>query len=802
MDAKHLTTLEFPKVLERLARHTRFAPGRERALALTPCDDLHEARRRQQETSEARWLLRVRPTLSVGGARDIRPIVQQALLSAILLPIELLDVRQTLSSAYTLKRSVLPYAERIPLLAELATHLHECPELMQEIGRCIHPNGNVLDEASPALLRIRRELELVRQRLIARLEQILHAPENSAYLQEALITQRQGRYVIPLRAEFKGRIRGIVHDQSASGATLFIEPMATVELNNQLRQLEVEEEQEVQRVLARLSQQVAAAAEPLEETLQALAALDLALAKAHYAEELNAVPAQWADGDKRAAFHLLNARHPLLDPHSVVPIDVVLDPQTFIMVITGPNTGGKTVTLKTIGLLVCMAQAGLHIPASERSQLPFYDAVYADIGDEQSIEQSLSTFSSHLTNIVHILERCSPRSLVILDELGAGTDPLEGSALARAILEHLRERDVTTFVATHYPELKWYAHHTPGVTNASVEFDPETLAPTYRLSIGLPGRSNAFAIAQRLGLAARIVEAAQAMIAPDVRQVETMLHDIQASLDAARRERAAAEALRLRLEAQAEELRQRLARIDAERRDILNAARAEARREIEAVRQELQALRAQLPRRPPWQPGGAMSEEEKTLQQAAETLDALEARLTEAPTSPLPAAAYRGPLHPGDIVWVQPLQALGEVIASHRGRVEVQVGRFRTTVPRNQVALRTRAADRHAVAAEIPGPISPAVAAHSPTELATPPPSELDLRGYTSEEALSRLERYLDEAYRAHMPWVRIIHGKGSGVLRHAVREALQAHPWVASFRAGEEGEGGDGVTVVHLAEE
>jgi DNA mismatch repair protein MutS2 len=802
VDPKHLATLEFPKVLERLARHTRFAPGRERALELTPSDNLIEARRRQQETSEARWLLSMRPTLSVGGARDIRPIIQQALLSAILLPVELLDVRQTLLSAYTLKRSILPYAERIPLLAELATHLHECPELVQEIGRCIHPNGSVLDEASPTLLHIRRELELVRQRLIARLEQILHAPENSAYLQEPLITQRQGRYVIPLRAEFKGRIRGIIHDQSASGATLFIEPMATVELNNQLRQLEIEEEKEVQHILARLSQRVAAAAEPLQETLQALAELDLALAKAHYAEELNAMPAQWADGDPRPPFRLLSARHPLLDPRTVVPIDIALEPQTFILVITGPNTGGKTVTLKTIGLLVCMAQAGLHIPASESSQLPFYDAVYADIGDEQSIEQSLSTFSGHLTNIVHILEHCTRRSLVILDELGAGTDPLEGSALARAILEHLRERGVTTFVATHYPELKWYAHQTPGVTNASVEFDSETLAPTYRLSIGLPGRSNAFAIARRLGLDARIVEAAQAMIAPDVRQVETMLHDIQATLEAARRERAAAEALRLRLEAQSEELRQRLARIEAERRDILNTARAEARRELAAVRQELQTLRAQLPKPPPWQLETKVSEEEQALHHAAEVLDALEARLTEVPASPPPSASYRGPLHPGDIVWVQPLQALGEVIESHRGRVEVQVGRFRTTVRRNQVELRTRAADKQTAVAEIPNVLSPSTSPRPLSELATVSPIELDLRGCTSEEALLRLERYLDESYRANVPWVRIIHGKGTGVLRRAVREALQAHPLVASFRSGDESEGGDGVTVVYLAVE
>lgn len=797
MNPKDLSTLEFPKILERLARCAAFAPGKELAAALAPSDLPAEARRRQVETTEARWLLSVKPDLDLGGARDVRAALQQALLAAALPPHDLLDIRQTLIAGRDLKRVVTGLTERIPHLADIAYRIEDCSGLIQEIGRCISERGEVVDAASPNLARIRREVEVALQRLMDRLQHIVQSTDNSQYLQDAFITQRHGRYVIPLRAEFKGRIRGIVHDQSASGATLFIEPLATVEMNNRWRQAQLEEEEEVQRILLALSQRVADEAERIRWTLAALAELDLALAKARYADDLRASEARWVTnvhGDARAApLQLLAARHPLLDPGTVVPIDVRLAVDTSILVITGPNTGGKTVALKTIGLLVAMAQAGLHLPASEDSLLPFFGTIYADIGDEQSIEQSLSTFSAHLKNIVRILSECERDSLVILDELGAGTDPVEGSALARAILNHLRERGVTTFVATHYSELKSYAHQTPGVTNASVEFDAETLAPTYRLHIGLPGRSNALAIARRLGLADVVVEAAQALVSPDAQRAEAMLHDIQAALDAARRERAAVEASRAQLEARRSELEQRLARLDRERRDILNTARAEARREVEHVRQDLTQLRALWPARPPWAaPRGADAPETTALEQVATALDALDARLAE--EGPTPAPVYRGPLKAGDVVWVAPLHALGEVIESQRGQVEVQVGRFRTMVRRNQVELR----ERPAVTSMPGGSGSSRPAVH--VAEAESPGIELDLRGQTTDEGLIHLERYLDNAYRANLPWVRIIHGKGSGVMRAAVRDALRGHALVASYRAGDDGEGGEGVTVAALA--
>ncbi len=809
MNSKHLSVLEFSKIRERLARYADFAPGKELALALTPSSCLAEARQRQAETREARWLLSVKSEVGVGGARDVRPALQQAALEAALTPGDLLDIRQTLISARDLGRAIAPLSDRISHLAEIAYRVHECPGLVQEIGRCINDRGDVLDAASAELTRIRRELEAAHQRLLDRLNRIVHSPDNGPFLQDLFVTQRQGRYVIPLRAEFKGRIRGIVHDQSASGATLFIEPLATVELNNRWRQLQLEEEQEVHRILLGLSQRVAAEAERIRWILEALAELDLVLARARYADEMRAVEALWAtdtdddssvgvaaSGPTRRAFTLLQARHPLLDPHTAVPIDVILEPATHILVITGPNTGGKTVALKTIGLLVTMAQAGLHIPVADGSILPFYRSIFADIGDEQSIEQSLSTFSAHLTNIVHILAECDHHSLVILDELGAGTDPVEGSALARAILEHLRERGVTTFVATHYSELKSYAHQTPGVVNASVEFDAETLAPTYRLTIGLPGRSNALAIARRLGLGTQIVEAAQVLVAPEVRRSEAMLQDIQAALDAARQERTAAQTLRAQLETRLNEVSQRLAHIDGERRDILNTARAEARRDIEAVRQELRQLREERPGRPPWMPGSDAPSQQETLEQSVAALDALQARVTE-DVPPPSRQGYRGPLKAGDKVWVEPLQALGEVIDSHRGQVEIQVGRFRTTVRRSQVELREPTPDQPTAVDEAPAESRPGgwYGAN-----AVSPGLELDLRGQTSDEGLVILERYLDDAYMAGLPWVRIIHGNGSGVLRSAVRDALRSHPLVASYRAGDEGEGGEGVTVANLA--
>lgn len=806
MNHKHLHTLEFPKILDRLARHASFSASKELAVTLAPAAFVSEARERLAETSEARRLLKVKPGISIGGARDVRSLLRQAVRAAALLPAELLDIRQTLVAARDLKRAIGRLEEPFPRLIDIAGRLQECPGLVQEITRCIGEQGEVLDAASPRLARIRNEVEVVHQRLLDRLNKMVQSSQTSQYLQESFFTQRQGRYVIPLRAEFKGRIRGIVHDQSASGATLFIEPLATVELNNRWRQLQLDEEEEVRRVLLALGELVAGEARRIEATVEALAELDLALAKAKYAEELRATEPELVEFLSSLVFRLLSARHPLLDPETVVPIDVVLPPETFILVITGPNTGGKTVTLKTAGLLAAMAQSGLHIPAAPGSALPFFRSIFADIGDEQSIEQSLSTFSSHLTNLVSILAECDEACLVVLDELGAGTDPVEGSALARAVLEHLRARGVTTLVATHYAELKAYAHVTPGVTNASVEFDAETLAPTYRLSIGLPGRSNAFAIARRLGLDEEVIQTAQDMVSPEAVQVEAMLGDIQTQLDAMTRQRTAAETARAQLEARLEELNQHLARIDEERRAILNSARADAQREIKAMRQELRRLREAWTLGVPGARSMELSAVQAPYQASAPSIQELE-RETEASLSALEAAVsreempapppprYRGPLYPGDQVWVEPYQALGEVIRSRQGEVEVQLGRFRANVRRNQVELRERAAP-----VETPPEEEVVSLAGVQTPVVESPGLELDLRGQTSAEALGRLERYLDDAYLAGLPWVRIIHGKGTGALRAAVRDALQGHPLVASSEPGKEGEGGEGVTVAKLA--
>ena len=488
---------------------------------------------------------------------------------------------------------------------------------------------------------------------------------------------------------------------------------------------------------------------------------------------------------------LLRARHPLLDPATVVPIDVILDGETHVLVITGPNTGGKTVTLKTVGLLALMAQSGLHIPADETSMLPVFTAVYADIGDEQSIEQSLSTFSAHLTNILSFIHQADEHSLVLLDELGAGTDPAEGAALARALLETFRQRGAVTLVATHYPELKAYAQLTPGVCNACVEFDPETLRPTYRLTIGIPGRSNALAIARRLGLDEEIVRRAEALLSPQERQTEHLLADLhRLRLEAAR---ARDEAYAARAEAQrlAEELRRRLARIDEERAVILEEARREAQEELERLREEARAMRQQWRRMPLTSSGTPDSSGAPGLPPAAAEVEAALDRLAAEVAEALPAPAPlfpTGPLRPGDTVWVKSLRALGQLRALTDDEAEVQVGPLRARVPVRELERR----------APPERPVEPSGVRYMPPSV----PLRLDLRGQTVEEALESLDRYLDAAALAGLPWAHIVHGKGTGALRQAVRDFLRHHPLVRSYRSGEEGEGGDGVTVVVLSEE
>ncbi len=797
MHDKHLATLEFPLVLDRLAAHTSFSAGEEKARTLTPETNLHQIRRWQATTSEARELLEVKPDTTLGGAHDVRDLVQATTRGVTLPPVDLLDVRDTLVAGRVLHRLLLRLDDRFPHLADIAGRISPCPDLITEIDRCLDERGNVRDAASSALSRIRREERIAHSRLQDKLQHIIGSSRYATYLQEQIITQRDGRYVIPLKADFKGRIRGIVHDVSASGATVFVEPLSVVELNNAWRERQLEEEQEVHRILADLSDQVAHRATEIQLTVDALADLDLAFAKAKYADSTDAVPPEFLPlrpPDPSAATHpgstirLGGARHPLLDPQTVVPIDVILDDETHVLVLTGPNTGGKTVTLKTVGLLVLMAQAGMHIPADPGAMLSPFESVYADIGDEQSIEQSLSTFSSHVTNILSFLDQADEHSLVLLDELGAGTDPAEGAALARALLDHFRQQRATSFVATHYPELKTYAQLTSGVRNACVEFDPQTLSPTYKLTIGLPGRSNAFAIAQRLGMPDTIVEVAQQQISPEDQRTEDMLDDIHSLRIQAAQARDEANAARAAATKLERELEERLRGIDQERRQVLEQTREEASQELDALQSEVRRLRQYL------QAAAAPLEPVSDIEESiAELEEDLEIPAPEPLAPPPPSTPPQRPLRAGDQVWVNPLNAEGQVIEVDVGgdEAEVQVGLGRTRVSVTALKLCTPPAEDEA---------EEEAETHTPrASAASSPGMRLDLRGCTVDEALTQLDFYLDDAWRAELPWVHIIHGKGTGALRRAVRGFLTTHPAVSTYESGGEKEGGAGVTIAKL---
>jgi DNA mismatch repair protein MutS2 len=817
MDAKTLQILEYPKILDRLAGYCAFAASAEKARALQPTDDLDEARRWLAETREALTLLSTRPELTVGGARDVREPVNLALHGGVLAPVELLDLKSTLVAARTLVRTFERLTEQFPNLCAIASQMPPPSGLIEAITRTISERGEILDSASEKLSHIRRDMRIAHDRLMSKLQRMISDPKNAVLLQEALITQRDGRYVIPLRAEYKGRIKSIVHDQSASGATLFVEPFGVVEHNNQYRELQLAERDEERRILADLSLQVAMHAQAILTTVEIIAELDLAFAKSKYADDLAAtepllVPIQGRRNSNHpgSTIRLTQARHPLLDQNTVVPIDVELDEQTYAMIVTGPNTGGKTVTLKTIGLLALMAQSGLHIPAHSGSEISLFDAIYADIGDEQSIEQSLSTFSGHITNIIHILEKADRRSLVILDELGAGTDPQEGAALARAILSTLLEKGITTLVTTHHPELKAYAHATPGVVNASVEFDLETLRPTFHLTIGLPGRSNALAIAQRLGMPETIIEQAKSELSPTDLRAEDLLDEIHTQRDRSRQARSAAEKARQEAEKLRGELSRRLEQIEEERRSVLEKARAEGEAQVLELQEEVRQTRRSLARlRQPLDALQAVEEKVSELEESVEK--PIERRPTE-----LAGAAYQT-LRLGSKVQVVSLNTQGVVTSLGDEEAEVQVGMLRIRArlsdlvmpgqalppePKAKKAADKSAADKSAAdksaAARAVARAVAASAANLPLPAETPR-LEIDLRGQRVDDALDALANYLDSAFLAGMPFVRIIHGKGTGKLRQSVRQALSQHPHVKSFESGGEKEGGEGVTVAKL---
>lgn len=846
-----LSILEFPKILQKLASYTSFSASRELATQLRPSTDIDEVRARQQRTEECRLLLDEHSEVSIGGARDVRSYVQRARRGGVLEASQLMEIGATLVSMrrlHVLLRKQDP--EQFPFLSLIAHSLPQFPAIEQSIERTIGDDGSVLDSASPTLARLRSEIRIAFARLQEKLQSMLTSSEYSGALQEPIITMRNGRYVVPVKAGQRRTIRGLVHDQSGSGATLYIEPLAVVEQNNRWRELQMAEQEEIHRILAALSEQIGAAGSEIVAGVEALALLDLFFAQAKYANALRATQPEIVAWDaeqpelerhsksiddkhvqSRAPLILNAARHPLLDQSKVVPTDMELGGDWRLLLITGPNTGGKTVALKTTGLLVLMAQAGLHIPVAAPSRIPVFSQVFADIGDEQSIEQSLSTFSSHMTNIIRILRAIDEPpvpeqnnsdpsnwynvlgheqgpALVLLDELGAGTDPVEGAALARVIIERLLDRGCLGVATTHYAELKAYAYSTEGVQNASVEFDIETLAPTYKLTIGIPGRSNALAIAQRLGLDDELIERARNSVSREDAQVEDLLAGIHKERAEAAAELARAEELRADAEKYRERLAHEMAEFEAQRQAREEAAQNELEQELREVRSQLRRLRddfrsVSLTRQ--WLEEAEQrveetkakvttrkerSEKRKQAEAQARTL----AQMSNAQAAPSEPTAPR-PFEVGDYVLVRSVGLSGEIVAidEEEQAAEVQLGGFRVRAELKE--LRREARD----------PKEERKRAYTaPKAVNTPPPPDVslnfDMRGWRAGEVQEKLDRYLNDAYLAGLPHVRLIHGKGTGALRQVVRDVLQSHPLVHSFGGGGQ-DGGDGVTIARLVD-
>lgn len=804
MDERSARLLEYPAIRTRLAAYAAFAPSRRLAETMTPSADAVIVRRTLDETDEARVFLSGRPDVGVAGARDIGPSVARADRGGRLEPLDLVAIADTLVAAGRLADALRDVD--LPRLHELSRLIVPLPGLRDRLMMSIDPTGEILDAASPALGGLRRAVRLAYERLRSRLDQLVHGELGGA-LQEPLITLRNGRYVVPVRADARSRVRGIVHDQSGSGQTLFVEPLIAVELGNAWREAQLKVQVEEERILDELSGHVAAQAAELRDTLDVLARFDLWAARARLAEEMDAVRAETSED----AIVLLSARHPGLSGR-VVPIDIRLGEGYRALVITGPNTGGKTVALRTTGLLCLMHQSGLHVPAATGSRLPVLRDVFADIGDEQSIAQSLSTFSGHLRSIVRIVEAAGLGCLVLLDELGAGTDPTEGSALAQSLLDRFIRSGALVVATTHYAELKVYAHETPEARNASVEFDLETLSPTYRLTIGLPGTSQAFAIAERLGLDPALVEDARGRLSRAQLDFEATLADIKASqveMEEAREAARVAEARALESRRVADDERRRARH---EREQAAAAAREEAERAVEAIHAEIAAARQLLAR------------QTLTESRLDEAMGRLEERLAAIPVAGGGAGEAEAPAdgwHVGHRAatrsgWQGTVTAIDD-----RGRATLAVGGAHTVVPLDQlvpidalphtgsggvgISVPARAArpssGRRGELEPAPRPPARAIPSGAGRETGARRmvPATLDIRGARVDEALELLERTLDGAAMAGAGRLTIVHGHGSGALRDAVRGALTAHPLVREWRPGERGEGGDGATIVSL---
>ncbi|MDO4572041.1 MAG: endonuclease MutS2 [Clostridia bacterium] len=780
MNDKVLSTLEYDKILTMLSRYPASELGRAYAAALRPAAHIEDAETLLAQTDEAAHIYRRLGRSPIDAFPDVRELLERMHAALALGPGELLSVAACFRASRSARDAL--QQEEAPLLGGMASRLSSHRHVEEEIGRCIIGEEEIADNASPELSRIRRQLRLINERVRDKLNAMIKSSSMQKYLQEPIITMRSGRYALPVKAEHRAQVPGLVHDQSGSGATLFIEPAAVVELGNEQKRLLAEEKNEIDRILAALTAMAEPYADELHGSLVLLGTLDLIFARALMARDMAAVrPALNEQGE----IHIRRARHPLLPGDAAVPIDLWLGKDFRTLIITGPNTGGKTVTLKTVGLLTLMAMSGMMVPADEGTRLSVFDAVYADIGDEQSIEQSLSTFSSHMSNTVRILRNADERSLVLLDELGAGTDPVEGAALAQAILETLYERRALTLATTHYSEIKAFALTHDGMQNASMEFDVERLCPTYRLMIGIPGKSNAFEISRRLGLEPGVIALAERYLERQDIAFESVIAEAEEARRAAREDREEARRLRYEAERLKTELERAKKRIEDEKSLLRDRAREEARATVRETRAKMEALIAELRRLKNVDP----KQLERAIQHARDEMRASEERLHAETEAAIGGGEPPASVKEGDRVLLVRLNQEATVLKAAAGRSEalVQAGVVKLTVRLGDLRLLPPKKEKAAAGAKI------ALSAERGGALS------LDLRGRLVDDAVIEVDRFIDDAAITGVSEFTIIHGKGTGALRSGIQSFLRTHPKVKAYRTGAYGEGDAGVTVVTL---
>ena len=791
MNEKVLHTLEYNKILDQLTEYAFSADARSRCQKLRPITDRAQIEQLQQQTSDALSRLFKYGSLSFSGVTDIRDSLKRLEIGGALSAIELLRVCSLLESAKRAKafaRSQEDNDQPDDSLTGLFAGIEPLTPLCDEIRRCILSEDEIADDASSTLHSIRRSMRGMNDKIRAQMNSMISNTTTRSYLQDTVITMRDGRYCLPVKAEAKSLVPGMIHDQSSTGSTLFIEPMAVVNLNNEYKELQLREQEEIEVILAGLSNLTASYATQLLADYELLTELDFIFARAAFAQTYNGVAPLFNDDGR---IHIRKGRHPLLDPKKVVPIDVRLGEDFRLLIVTGPNTGGKTVSLKTVGLLTLMGQSGLHIPASERSELGIFDEVFADIGDEQSIEQSLSTFSSHMVNIIRILEQVNDRSLVLFDELCAGTDPTEGAALAISILSKLHLYGARIMATTHYSELKVYALSTPGVENACCEFDVATLSPTYRLLIGIPGKSNAFAISEKLGLPTDLITDAKGRISKSEGDFEDLIADLEKSRSTIEREQLEINQYKAEIESLKKKLEQKQERLDSSRDKILREANEQAYSILKEAKDVADETIRNFNKY--GKAGAPVSEMEKERTKLRGKMDKAAQKMSEQKKASVPNHNVPKKLRIGDSVKVISMNLKGTVhsLPNARGDLYVQMGILRSLVNINDLILLEEDAT--------PGTKKFQKTSAGKIKMSKSVSTEINLIGKTTDEAIPLLDKYLDDAYLAHLPSVRIVHGKGTGALRNAVQAHLKRLKYVKSFHLGEFGEGDAGVTIAEF---